>query len=215
VTAAIDRLCRRLVVSGYGLMVIGGCSAPIPSASGTSAGDVTALEAVCAAEPPEIEVFEQDAQAYADALGVSVEEATYRLRIQSVSGVPEAGRAAAPELWAAGWLDQEPEFGYVLFYKGEPADVDHVREAIAGCSIPIMIRSGAAYSERELLDGMDRLNASGRLVPPMPNLSMRPDVEAGEIVLGGPIDPGPEVLAELREIAEVPVRYELEGEFAH
>jgi hypothetical protein len=58
---------------------------------------------------------------------------------------------------------------------------------------------------------MERLSASGRLDPPMPSLSMYPDIKSGAIVLGGPTDPGPDVLAEIEEIAGVPVRYVEEG----
>ena len=169
---------------------------------------MAALEAVCAAEPPAVvEVFEQDAQFYADEFSVSLEEAMERLAIQNVSGLHEAGVAAAPGLLAAFWLEHEPEFGYVLLYKGEPEQVAHVQAAVADCSFPIFVRSGATHSESELLEGMERLTASGRLAPPMPSLSMYPDIKAGAIVLGGPIDPGPQVLAEIEEIAGVPVRY--------
>jgi hypothetical protein len=82
-----------------------------------------------------------------------------------------------------------------------------VQAVVADCSIPIIVRSGAQFSELELLEGMDRLTASGRLAPPMPDLSMYPDVRTGSIVLGGPTDPGPDVLAQIGEIAGVPVRY--------
>ena len=169
--------------------------------------DVAGLEAICGSEPPEVEIFEDDAQSYADALGVSLEEARDRLALQSVGNLAEAGVAAAPRLWAGSWQEHEPEFGYVLFYKGEDHDVAHVQAAVADCSIPVIVRSGATFSELELLGGMERLTASGRLEPPMPALSMYPDVRSGAIVLGGPIEPGPEVLAQIEELAGVPVRY--------
>jgi len=190
---------------------IGG--SPVSDATIGGSGPVATLIAVCASALPEGQVFEQDAQAYADAVGVSLDEATRRLALQNLEGLQEAARAAAPDLWAAAWLEHEPEFGHVLFYKGNPADVEHVRAATEDCVAPIIVRSGAEYSEAELLTGMERLSESGRLAPPMPALSMYPDVAAGEIVLGGPIDPGPEVLAEIEEIAGVPVRYVEQGRY--
>lgn len=196
----------RIAVSA--VVFAAGCGAVDATQSGVAQGqDVGPLQAVCAAEPPDVEVFEQDAQSYADAFGVSLEEAMERLALQNVDGLHEAGVAAARDLWAGGWMEHEPEFGYVFFYRGEPDDVDHVRAAAVDCSVPIIIRSGAEYSEIELLAGMERLTASGRLAPPMPDLSMSADVKTGAIVLGGPIGPGPDVLAEIEEIAGVPVRY--------
>lgn len=154
-----------------------------------------------------MEVFEQEAGFYADEFDVTLDVALERLAIQNVTGLHEAGIGAAPGLWAASWLEHEPEFGYVFLYKGEPQDVAHVRVAVADCSVPIIVRSGAEFSEIELLEGMERLTDSGRLAPPMPSLSMYPDIKSGAIVLGGPIDPGREVLVEIEEIAGVPVRY--------
>ena len=193
------------VVALAAVVFLPGCGAtqptPVPEA------DVAGLEAICSSEALEVEIFEEDAQSYADDFGVSLEEARDRLALQGVGDLHGAGMAAAPELWAGSWLEHEPEFGYVLFYKGEEPDVAHVQAAVADCSIPIIVRSGATISELELLAGMERLTASGRLEPPMPALSMYPDVRSGAIVLGGPIDPGPEVLARIEELAGVPVRY--------
>ena len=194
------------------VVVVAGCAAEAGPGSGVDGpGNAAALEAVCREAPPEVEVFEQDAQFYADDFGVSLEEAMLRLALQGVEGLGEAGQEAAPELWAGMWLEHEPEFGFVLFYKGEPEVVAHVRAATEDCLVPVTVRSGAEYSESELRAGMKRLSDSGRLEPPMPGLSMYSDVKAGVIVLGGPIDPGAEVLAAIEEVAGVPVRYVQEG----
>jgi hypothetical protein len=128
------------------LTVLYACSAPdesLPASDTGPAPQLAALERICSADPPEAEVFEQDAQFYADGFGVTLDEAMERLALQSVEGIQEAGVAAAPGLLAAYWLEHEPEFGYVLFYKGEPDDVAHVQEAVADCSVPIFVRSGA------------------------------------------------------------------------
>jgi len=194
------------------VVVVAGCAAePGPGTGVDGPRNAAALEAVCSGAPPDVEVFEQDAQFYADEFGVSLEEAMLRLALQGVEGLGEAGQDAAPELWAGTWLEHEPEFGFVLFYKGEPEAVAHVRAATEDCVAPVIVRSGAEYSESELLAGMERLSESGRLAPPMPDLSMYSDVGAGVIVLGGPVDPGSEVLAAIEEIAGVPVRYVQEG----
>ena len=169
--------------------------------------DLAALVAICESEPAPVDVFEEDAQAYADDLGVTLEVARERLAFQGVDGLQDAGVAANPRLWAGAWLEHEPEFGYVLFYKGDPGDVADVQAVAADCRVPIIVRSGAEVSEIELLAGMERLTASGALEPPMPPLGMYPDVGSGAIVLSGPMDPGPDVLAEIQELAGVPVRY--------
>lgn len=190
------------------LVALVGCVAQPGAPSGTvpRGGNDGGLADICSQPVPDADVFDEDARWYADAFDVSLAEARLRLALQGVEGIGAAGQDAAPDLWAGAWLEHEPEFGFVLLYKGEPEAVEHVRAATRECVVPVFVRSGARYSEAELLDGMARLSESGRLAPPMPGLSMHPDVGAGVIVLEGPIDPGA-ALAEIEEIAGVPVRY--------
>jgi hypothetical protein len=146
-----------------------------------------------------------DAAAYARDFGVSVEEATRRLNIQAELHPLRSSLASAiGNRWAGGWLEHEPEFRFVVRVTGQ--DVAEFEAMTADWPLPVHFITGAEFTESEALDGLERIN--DRLFEAFPSLGMGWYPQAGEIVISGPDEPSAEFLAELEELAGVPVRYE-------
>jgi hypothetical protein len=157
-----------------------------------------------AVRPASPDHMNPEAAAYAEAFGVSIDEASRRLAIQAQIGpLRDALRDAAGLRWAAGWLEHEPVFRYVVTLKGEGRDLAALT---VDWPLPVHFIYGAVYTEDELVAAMIRISAL--LHDRLPSAGMMPDVRSGSIVVNGPDAPSDEFLGELHRIAGVPVRYE-------
>ncbi len=150
----------------------------------------------------------RDAQEYAKDLGISLDEAIERLRMQQkVPGVEEALRAAAPNRVAGVWIGHVPSFRVIVWYTGEDEGLDEAWAVAGRSDIPVEIRFGAKYTEDELLSLTEQVRWS---IGPPGQAGGYGDVMTGTVVLvipaGWPEADDPDALATRLEAEfEVPV----------
>lgn len=165
-----------------------------PTATPTPGGDDDALR--------------RDAEEYAKALGISLDEAIERLRMQTNSGpIIQALRAIAPGRLAGTWVEHVPDFRVVAWYTGDAIGLDPAWIIAAQSDIPVEIRLGAKYTEDELLSLAQRVMWS---IGPRGGAGGYGDVMTGTVVLwipaGWPEAGDPDALAARLEAEfDVPV----------
>ncbi|HEY0114908.1 MAG TPA: hypothetical protein VGB54_04230, partial [Allosphingosinicella sp.] len=159
------------------------------------------------------EALAQDAGEYARNLGVSVDEATRRLRAQaaSVAATDRIARAHADRL-AGIAVEHRPEHRIVVLLTGDDPVAGEV-VAAGGATVPIVFRTGARATRAQVVAAMARHQAAIRAI--LSNSEgMGHDGRTGELVvmadtsdLGG-ADPAA-LNARLEALTGVPVRIRL------
>lgn len=94
----------------------------------------------------------QDARWYAEAFGVTQDEAERRIRLeQEVGSIAQGLRETQPDRFAGMWQEHQPEYRIVAWYTGDEDGLLPVLEIAGKSPIPIVIKTGAAHTLRELL----------------------------------------------------------------
>lgn len=131
-----------------------------PSASTTTIPESVPPQAT---EPPvveetseptisEDEAMAKDTEGYAEAYGVTREEAIRRGYLQTEMGATVQGlRETLPDRFAGIWLEHSPEYRIVAWYTGGEDGLEAVREIGAAAPLPVFIKTGAAHTIPELL----------------------------------------------------------------
>jgi hypothetical protein len=142
---------------------------PSPQASAPAADAITSRHFVPTppAEAAEVdEALRYEAESYARAFNVTVEEASRRLEWQLVSSATaDAIRVVAGERLVGTWTKHEPEWRLVAHFTGGPEGLDEVYAMANRADVPVEIRTGAKWTMAELLaiqtEVLARLNREG------------------------------------------------------
>ena len=152
---------------------------------------------------------EVDAAKIAEAVGVSVNEATQRLQIQKSTG--ELGRSLRQthaDRLAGLYREWTPEPGFVVVLKGsEP--VANQSHTVDGKQFAVRFKTGASHTLAELVAAQkDRGRALAAAFPSLQ--STRIDERSGELVISvQPRDAGAQSTARAAAISGVPTRVEV------
>ena len=148
-----------------------------------------------------------DAEAYSARFDVSVEEALARLDQQSrLAEAAGSLEALEPERLAGAWIEHEPVFRLVVRFVGDDAGLDGAKATVGAMGVPVEYQFGAEHTLVELDEGEDALALL--VAEKYPGMSMYADVRTGYVTLRGPEPVADSVLAELADIAGVPVKAE-------
>jgi len=179
---------------------------PVGAAPSTVPGEPASVVAASSSDlPSPVASAHPDAPAYAEAFGLSIEEATRRLDIQQqIHPLRTSLHAAVGDRWAGGWLEHEPAFRFVVRLTGE--DTDEFEAMTEDWPLPVDFITGAAFTESDAIAALERIDDVLR--PEFPKMGFGWEPQAGAIVMNGPDEPTAEFLAELETLAGVPVRYE-------
>ena len=152
----------------------------------------------------EEEALRKDAQGYAEALGLSVDEAIRRSHAMDRIGEPaETLAASAPDRFAGGWFEHTPQFRAVILFKGAEALPAAAVTSIAS-DADVAVVLGASASLEELLAGQERVSTEA--ATQFPSMGLGLDIERNELVLTGPDAIPSSALEALQDAAGVPIR---------
>ncbi|HYW09048.1 MAG TPA: S1 family peptidase [Longimicrobium sp.] len=147
-----EALRGRYLVAAVALLVTACGDAPTTPAGGSQ-------PAASPARATLQESLEQDARSYAAEYNVSIGEAVRRLRVQEQQGETVARlREANPGRFAGLWLEHQPEFRLVVRLAGNAPAGPEFRSVAAGSPTPVAFVTGAATTEAQVLD---RIQKSG------------------------------------------------------
>lgn len=159
-------------------------------------------------EPPRAispeDALHKDAQAYASAIGVAFEDALARLQtLEDFSvGIPLV-ETAAGNRFAGLWIEHEPDLRLVVRLTGSapvPPQVLNLLSAFGG-DTHVLVNAGHTYEE--LLAAQQR--ATSFIHEAYPDMGFGVDVQTGSIELRGPTDLSEQQVAEIEELAGVPI----------
>lgn len=123
----------------------------------------------------------EDARSYAADMGVSLDEAVRRLGLQvELDATIDAARDAAPDRFAGGWIQHQPDFRLILRFTGESAGLAQVEAIAADAPAPVSIVTGAEHNLADLVAGLDRL--APMLDRDMPDVASGIEIQTGTIV---------------------------------
>ena len=167
---------RGLAAAGF--LTVGLASAP---AAAVPAPVAPPAEAMPRIQTP-ADALAQDAGEYARQLGVPVEEAKRRLRIQEASAAAtEIIRQTYRDRLAGVSIEHRPDYRIVVLLTGD-APVPGEVLSIAGAQVPLHFRMGARATEEQIVSAMVHHRAALRTLLPRA-AGMGVDPRTGELVL--------------------------------
>ena len=202
--ASIRSLITRASIASFGGVLL------------ISAMSTLALAADDEAPPPSPvapeEAARRDAEAYATSVGVSVDEALIRLKLlPSLTTALDRSSKEAGSRFAGGWIDHDaPELRIVARFTGQDSGLDRAVRAISGVDAHADIEFGAPHSLEDLRQGQAAIR--DEIYRQYPGTGMYVDVKSGAVTLVGSDEISATSLAELADLAGVPVVRGAQGE---
>lgn len=158
------------------------------------------------------EAAHRDAAAYANASGISVEDARQRLAVMpALQRALDASAREAGSRFAGGWIDHDgPQLKLVARFTGDAQGLEKAMRLLDSLAVQVDVRLGADHSLADLTEGQARIRDT--IYNEHPAMGMWVDVKTGTVTLVGTDDISAAELGSLSELARVPVVQGIRGE---